>query len=118
MGQVSRIQLDAGLELEYEDWGSGERAFVLVHGFTGSRDDWLEHLPALAEEGRTIAIDQRGHGGSTNSSVPSDYTLDQLVADLDCALSTLGIPSCDLLGHSLGGMVALRFALAHPERVD
>ena len=57
MGKASKIQLDSGLELEYEDWGAGSRPFVLVHGFTGSRDDWREHLPALAEEGhRDVAV--------------------------------------------------------------
>lgn len=56
-----------GIEMELEDAGSGERAFVLVHGFTGSRDDFREHVPELARLGRTIALDQRGHGGTSNS---------------------------------------------------
>jgi pimeloyl-ACP methyl ester carboxylesterase len=106
-----------GIEMELEDAGSGERAFVLVHGFTGSRDDFREHVPALAKLGRTIALDQRGHGGTTNSGRAGDYTLDGLVADLLAAFDALGLARADLLGHSLGGMVALRFALAHPARV-
>ncbi len=105
------------MELELEDAGSGERPFVLVHGFTGSRDDFREHVPELARIGRTIALDQRGHGGSTNSGRYEDYTLDGLVADLATAFDALDLTRVDLLGHSLGGMVALRFALAHPERV-
>ena len=103
--------------MELEDAGSGERAFVLVHGFTGSRDDFREHVPELARLGRTIAPDLRGHGGSTNSGRAEDYTLDGLVADLEAAFTSLGLARADLLGHSLGGMVALRFALAHPDRV-
>lgn len=103
--------------MELEDAGAGERAFVLVHGFTGSRDDFREHVPELARLGRTIALDQRGHGGTTNSGRSEDYTLDGLVADLVAAFDALGLARADLLGHSLGGMVALRFALAHPERV-
>ena len=106
-----------GIEMELDDAGSGERAFVLVHGFTGSRDDFREHVPELARLGRTLAIDQRGHGGTTNSGRHEDYTLDGLVADLAAAFDALGLARADLLGHSLGGMVALRFALAHPERV-
>jgi pimeloyl-ACP methyl ester carboxylesterase len=106
-----------GIEMELEEAGAGERAFVLVHGFTGSRDDFREHLPELARLGRTIALDQRGHGGTTNSGRSEDYTLDGLVADLAAAFDALGLARADLLGHSLGGMVALRFALAHPERV-
>jgi pimeloyl-ACP methyl ester carboxylesterase len=106
-----------GMEMELEDAGSGERPFVLVHGFTGSRDDFREHVPELARAGRTIALDQRGHGGSTNTGREADYTLDGLVADLAAAFDALELARVDLLGHSLGGMVALRFALAHPERV-
>lgn len=105
------------IEIEVEEVGEGARALVLVHGYTGSRDDFREHVPGLAGLGRTIALDQRGHGGSTNSGQPEHYTLEGLVADLAAAFDALGIERADLLGHSLGGMVALRFVLAHPERV-
>jgi 2-succinyl-6-hydroxy-2,4-cyclohexadiene-1-carboxylate synthase len=106
-----------GIEIEVEEAGRGDRPFVLLHGFTGSRDDFREQIPRLGALGRTVAIDQRGHGGSTNTGEPGDYRLDELVADLEAALTALAAPACDLLGHSMGGMVALRFALAHPERV-
>jgi pimeloyl-ACP methyl ester carboxylesterase len=106
-----------GIEMELDEEGTGERAFVLVHGFTGSRDDFREHVPELARLGRTLLLDQRGHGGTTNSGRNEDYTLDGLVADLAAAFDALGLARADLLGHSLGGMVALRFTLAHPERV-
>jgi pimeloyl-ACP methyl ester carboxylesterase len=106
-----------GIEMELDEEGTGERAFVLVHGFTGSRDDFREHVPELARLGRTLLLDQRGHGGTTNSGRHEDYTLDSLAADLAAAFDALGLARADLLGHSLGGMVALRFTLAHPERV-
>jgi pimeloyl-ACP methyl ester carboxylesterase len=105
------------IEMEIEEAGTGARPFVLVHGYTGSRDDFREHIPELARLGRTIALDQRGHGGTTNSGRAEDYTWEGLVADLRGAFDALGIERADLLGHSLGGMVTLRFALAHPERV-
>jgi 2-succinyl-6-hydroxy-2,4-cyclohexadiene-1-carboxylate synthase len=117
MSQVRKLAF-RGMEMELEDAGAGERAFVLVHGFTGSRDDFREHVPELSGIGRTIALDQRGHGGSSNSGRAEDYTLDGLVADLAAGFDALGLETADLLGHSLGGMVALRFALAHPERVS
>jgi len=116
MSVIRKIAI-RGMEMELEDAGSGERPFVLVHGFTGSRDDFREHMPELARDGRTLALDLRGHGGSTNSGRAEDYTLEGLVADLEAAFAELGLARADLLGHSLGGMVALRFALAHPERV-
>ncbi len=116
MSSVRKVAV-RGMEMELEDAGQGARPFVLVHGFTGSRDDFREHVPVLARVGRTITLDQRGHGGSTNSGRESDYTFDGLVADLHAAFDALALERVDLLGHSLGGMVCLRFALAHPERV-
>ena len=90
---------------------------MLVHGFTGSRDDFREQMAPLAEHGRTLAPDQRGHGGSTNSGKHELYTVGNLVLDLKGAFDALGLERVDLLGHSLGGFVTLRFALAYPERV-
>jgi pimeloyl-ACP methyl ester carboxylesterase len=90
---------------------------VLVHGLTGFRDDFRERLPALAELGRTIIYDHRGHGESTNTGDPTSYSFAQLVDDLGGLLDALDVPTCDLLGHSMGGMIALRFAIAHPECV-
>jgi pimeloyl-ACP methyl ester carboxylesterase len=107
-----------GIEMEYEEHGSGDRPFVLVHGFTGSRDDWKEHLPSLGKRGRTLAVDQRGHGGTTNTGDAASYHIDQLTSDLAGFLDAVGAPHVDLLGHSMGGAVALRFVLAHPERVS
>jgi pimeloyl-ACP methyl ester carboxylesterase len=120
--KVERARLSSGVEIEYQvageqNGGAQDRPFVLVHGFTGSRDDFREQLPQLADLGRTIALDQRGHGGSTNTGEAESYTLDQLTADLDELLGLLEIERCDLLGHSMGGMVALRLALARPERI-
>ena len=107
-----------GIQVEVEETGQGERPFVLVHGFTGSRDDWRERLLELAPLGRTIALDQRGHGGTSNSGDPSDYSFEGLVDDLAAVLDAIGVERCDLLGHSMGGAVALRFALAHRGRVQ
>jgi pimeloyl-ACP methyl ester carboxylesterase len=90
---------------------------VLVHGFTGHRDDFIGVLPALARRRRVIAPDLRGHGDSHSSAATSDYTFEQVVNDLFGLLEHLGIDRCDLLGHSMGGMITLRFALAHPDRV-
>lgn len=106
-----------GAELVWEDVGAGDRPLVLVHGLTGFRDDFRERLPALAELGRTIIYDHRGHGDSANTGDAASYSFDQLVADLGALLDARGVARCDLLGHSVGGMVALRFALAHHPRV-
>jgi pimeloyl-ACP methyl ester carboxylesterase len=116
MEQIGRAKL-GDVEIEWEQSGSGNRPFVLVHGFTGSRDDWADVVPALAELGATVTLDQRGHGGSSNPGVPEAYSLEQLVQDLDRFFDSVGIETCDLLGHSMGGMVCLRLILARPERI-
>ena len=116
MSRVRKIAV-RDVELEVAEAGEGERAFVLVHGFTGSRDDFREQMEPLAALGRTLALDQRGHGGTTNSGKHELYSVANLVADLAAAFDALGLERADLLGHSLGGVVALRFALAHPERL-
>lgn len=105
------------VEIAFAERGRGGRPFVLVHGFTGSRDDFSDVLGELAAHRRVVTPDQRGHGGSTNTGDPASYTLACLVADLEGFLDQAEIPRCDLLGHSMGGMVALRLALAKPERV-
>lgn len=90
---------------------------VLVHGFSGHRDDWIGVLPALARRRRVIAPDLRGHGDSEPGPGELGFSLDQLARDLTAFLDALEIDRIDLLGHSVGGFVALRFALARPERV-
>ncbi len=100
------------LTMAYQEAGAGP-AFLLVHGFTGSKLDFQDQLPWFADLRRSIACDQRGHGETSNQQ---PYRLDAMVDDLVGLLDVLAIDDCDLLGHSLGGMVALRAVLAYPDR--
>jgi pimeloyl-ACP methyl ester carboxylesterase len=96
------------------------RPLLLLHGLTGHRDDFLPQLPALAARHPglpLLAPDLRGHGDSQHAGDASAYTFEILVRDLGRFLDHRAIARCHLLAHSFGGMVALRFALAHPERV-
>jgi 2-succinyl-6-hydroxy-2,4-cyclohexadiene-1-carboxylate synthase len=107
-----------GVELAFEDLGSGARPLVLVHGFTGFRGDFAPVLDALRRHaGRVVALDLRGHGASTHTGDEASYTLEALARDVGEALAALRIARCDLLGHSMGGMLAQRVALSSPERV-
>ena len=115
---ISHLELPNGLHVEVEQWGHGDRPLVLVHGYTGSRDDWLEQLPPLSEHGLTIALDLRGHGGSANTGDAADYTFAQLADDVMLALDALSIERCDLLGHSMGGIVAQLVTLEQPDRIS
>jgi len=113
---MARIRA-GGLDVSYEERGAGARPLVLVHGFTGSSDDFADVLPALAARGRTLAPDLRGHGGTSRPGAPEDYTFERLAGDVLAFLDAVGAPSCDLLGHSMGGIVAQLVALQAPERV-
>jgi 3-oxoadipate enol-lactonase len=77
---------------------------------------WDRQLPVLAERFRVVRADHRGHGGSPVP--PGPYALDDLVADVVLLLDALEISRASVVGLSLGGMVAMRLASLHPERVD
>ncbi|WP_154675409.1 alpha/beta fold hydrolase [Parafrankia elaeagni] len=127
---VRRIRVAAGLDLHVEDLHSARTdtaqgavppdstPVVLVHGIAGTTADWARVAPELASTRRVIAYDHRGHGASDRAAGgrPS-YTFDLLLADLVALLDTLGPHAVDLVGHSMGGVVALRYVLDHPERV-
>jgi pimeloyl-ACP methyl ester carboxylesterase len=105
-----------GIELAYDECGEGH-PFVLVHGFTGSGRDWSGVAEELGRDRRLVMLHQRGHGLSTNTGDSATYVFDQLVDDLAAFVDALDLDSFDLLGHSMGGLVAMRYAIGHPERV-
>ena len=100
----------------YHDEGSGE-ALLLLHGFTGSKLDFHDQIAWFSDRHRVLAPDQRGHGESSNVGSADTYGFETLTADLAGYLDAIGVSRCHLLGHSMGGMVALRFALRHPQRL-
>ncbi|MGH7212076.1 MAG: acetoin dehydrogenase dihydrolipoyllysine-residue acetyltransferase subunit [Acetobacteraceae bacterium] len=105
-----------GRTIRYLAAGDAEgRPVVLIHGFGGDLNNWLFTQPALAEKHRTIALDLPGHGGSSKDVGAGDVpTLAQSLVDF---LAALDIPKAHLVGHSLGGTVALYTALNHPAHV-
>lgn len=108
------------MELAVDDRGGpgpGTVPLVLLHGFTGGRVDFADVIDDLARDRRVVAWDHRGHADSTNTGNASTYTFDQLADDAAGVLAALGIERFHLLGHSMGGIVAQRYALAHPAQV-
>ncbi len=100
------------LSMAFHRSGSGE-PLVLLHGFTGGKLDFVNQIPWFADGFQVVVPDQRGHGETTHA-LP--YTFDQLVTDLLDFLDTTVAGPAHLLGHSLGGMIAMRAVLAAPER--
>ena len=89
---------------------------VFIHGMAASHGFWhLNVLLPLARRFRVTLYDQRGHGSS--SLPPSGYTTAELAEDLRQLLDALEVPRAHLVGHSLGGAVALHLAAQHPDRV-
>ena len=105
-----------GRTIRYLSVGEHEgRPIVLIHGFGGDLNTWLFTQPALAEQHRTIAIDLPGHGGSSKEVGKGDVpALSQVLVDF---LGALDVAKAHLVGHSLGGAVALYTALHHPAHV-
>ena len=98
--------------------GVGGAPLLLVHGFTGCKEDFAEEVDGLAELGyHVVAPDLRGHGESDQPDDEASYGLRSFADDLFALTERLGWASFDLLGHSMGGSIALRFALARPDLV-
>lgn len=111
-----RDAIVAGRRLHYVDAGSGKRCFVLVHGMGGRWQHWLETIPALAEHGRVLALDLPGFG---RSEPPGAGTSLDGFADAAAELARqLGVGRTVLAGHSMGGLIAVRFAARHPDLAE
>src|SRR5262249_26264908 len=99
------------------EMGTGDGPpLVFIHGFGADLNTWMFNQPTLAEHHHTIAFDLPGHGGSTKAlKGPADGA--GFAADLDRLLAALGIERIHLVGHSMGGAIALHFASWQSERV-
>lgn len=110
---VSRVE--TGVNLYWEEHGSGE-PIVLIPPGTRSSAVWAPFtVPELSKRYRVITYDQRGVGQSEGPKVK--YTIPLLSADLMALLDVIGIRKAHVLGHSIGGRVALQAALTWPERL-
>jgi pimeloyl-ACP methyl ester carboxylesterase len=106
-----------GIELYYETAGSGP-PLVLVHGFGCGLRSWEPQVRGLAGQHRVITYDVRGHGISGAPEGPEAYSQAISVEDLRQLLVHLGLERAAVGGLSMGGNIALTFALAHPAMVS
>src|SRR5687767_5122850 len=103
-----------GVNYYYEIHGQGE-PLLLLHGGLGSIDMFRPVLPALSKGRRLIAVDLHGHGRTTLGERP--ISLVDMGDDIAAILKKLGIAQLDAFGYSLGGGVAFRLAVQHPQMV-
>lgn len=112
------LQLD-GPDLNVREYGPpGERAIVLLHGYSASIEWWEKVAPQLARDRRVVAIDLVGHGGSEAPSEPRQFQADGQATAVRNALTALGIRHAVLVGHSMGGSVASALAQQYPDVVE
>jgi pimeloyl-ACP methyl ester carboxylesterase len=101
-----------GEQIAVCDEGQGE-PLLLIHGMAGSSQTWRAVLPQLAKKYRVIAPDLLGHGRS--SKPRTDYSLGAFAVGLRDLLDELGVKSATVVGHSLGGGIAMQFLYQHPD---
>jgi pimeloyl-ACP methyl ester carboxylesterase len=102
-------------QLGYEERGQGE-PLVLLHGAYGTSDMFGPNLDLLAESHRVIAVDLHSHGRSPASD--GELRLESMADDIAALIRQLGLQQAAVLGFSLGGAVALRTAIQHPDAVS
>ncbi len=103
------------IETAWFEIGRGS-PLVLIHGLADDHRLWRKAIPDLALRHRVILYDVRGHGQSTVGD--ADGSLDQLGADLARLMDAIGLERAAVAGFSLGGTIAMRLAIDHPEKVD
>jgi esterase len=106
------------MQLHYQTFGSTSAhayPLVLLHGLFGSGDNWGTIAKHFSQHYQVISVDLRNHGRSPHSDSQS-YT--DMTDDLLALCNTLGLDRIHLLGHSMGGKVAMQFATDHPDKIE
>lgn len=111
-----RVTLTTGIDLAYVTAGVADGApLVLLHGLSDSWRSWEPMLPWLPAHVRAYAVSLRGHGDSDKPT--SGYSTTGLASDIAAFMDAAGIETAVVVGHSMGSVIARRFAVDFPERV-
>jgi 3-oxoadipate enol-lactonase len=103
-----------GISMNYEVVGSG-KCLTLIHGAGDNINAWFNQVPAFSQRYRVLTYDVRGHGQTEMTE--EELTTELWVDDLYALLKGLNVSETFLLGHSMGGAIALQFTLTHPKMV-
>jgi pimeloyl-ACP methyl ester carboxylesterase len=110
------VKLASGVTLQYVAQGPEDgEAVLMLHGYTDTWFSFSRVLPLMSKSVRTIAVTQRGHGGSDRPA--SGYGMDDLATDAIQLMDALSIRRATVVGHSMGSFVARRVAAISPDRV-
>jgi esterase len=102
------------MKLHHRELGSGQ-PMIILHGLFGFSDNWQTHAKKFADYYRVILVDLRNHGHSNWSD---EFSYELMVNDLKELCDDLGLKNILLIGHSMGGKVAMLFAQKHKELLD
>lgn len=105
-----------GVQYHYQVQGGGE-PLLLLHGFTGSCENWRPLIPQLAKQFQTITVDLPGHGKTASPIRKQRYSMGPVANDLVSLMQSLGHEQFHLLGYSMGGRTALFLTVHHPNHV-
>ncbi|MGE7625008.1 2-succinyl-6-hydroxy-2,4-cyclohexadiene-1-carboxylate synthase [Viridibacillus sp. NPDC096237] len=116
---ASVIMTVNGLNVHYEIINPRiEKTVVLLHGFTGSSATWDKVISLMGNQVRIIAIDLIGHGYTDSPKTVEHYSMEKQVAVLHELLVQRGVNLFSLVGYSMGGRIALAYALQYPETIE
>ena len=113
---MQQFRTSDGGEFAYVEQGSGKARLLFVHGWQADRTVWNGIVAELGPGTRSVAVDLRGSGASSDAGGP--YNLEWFAADLRELVEALGIGPLVVVGHSMGATVALRLAVDAPELVS
>ena len=103
------------MDLFYQQYSDAGRPLLITHGLFGSQSNWGWHCKRLAERFAVYGVDLRNHGQSPHGE---DMSYPAMARDMLALLDHLQLERCSILGHSMGGKVAMQLALLEPERVE
>jgi len=119
VGMAERVIEVGDVQLSIAEAGAGQRPLLLVHGFTGAKEDFTPWLDGLAESGwHAVAPDLRGHGASSQPTAEDAYSFQLMADDMLGLADALRWDRFVLLGHSMGGMIAQVMACLAAHRLD
>src|SRR5690625_2659656 len=113
---VKKIALSDDTTIAYADQGSGEQTLILIHGLGSYLRAWENNIEALSENYRVIAVDLPGYGKSSKGNY--EFSMTYYAGVLKEISEVLELKNVVLVGHSMGGQIALTAALQYPQWVE
>lgn len=113
---VQYAEIQNGQTIAYHESGTGENTLIAIHGLGSYMPAWKMNIDALSESLRVIALDLPGYGKSTKSA--DNYSISFFAESVTQLMDALDVDQATVMGHSMGGHIALYLAAQHPDRIE